>query len=142
MADLNIGFAEGMIVGDIEDRRTAKGFSVVKFRILNRPSYNDKHGNEKVKDPQTLEFQAFGERGEGMIQGLGEGDFVRVQYELSGREYQGKYYSSPTAQQVSRMGAQEMRPTSNAIRPPVEVDEPELDVPKFGTPPDDEDLPF
>ena len=141
MADLNIGFAEGMIVGDIEDRRTAKGFSVVKFRILNRPSYNDKHGNEKVKDPQTLEFQAFGERGEGMIQGLGEGDFVRVQYELSGREYQGKYYSSPTAQQLSRMHAPKQRPTSDVVRPPQEVETPEPDV-QMSTPTDDDDLPF
>ena len=144
VADLNIGFAEGMMVGDIEDRRTAKGFSVIKFRIVNRPSYNDKSGNERMRDPQTIEFQAFGDRGSGMVKGLDEGDYVRVQYELSGREYQGKFYSSPTAQQISRIHtAKSQRPTSNVVRPTQEVEMPEPDVPKHGTPPpDDEDLPF
>lgn len=151
MADLNIALVEGMIVGGIEDRRTAKGFTIVKFRLLNTPAYNDKNGNEKERDQQTIEVQAFGERGEGMMRGLAEGDIVRVFGELSGREYQGKFYLSLNAQNVSRIRAHETdRPSKRVIRPAMEVETPDPDVPIFGTtaptsgtpPPDDTDLPF
>ena len=141
MADLNMVMLEGRVSGEAETRKTAKGLSVTTFKIEHQAGYLDKDGHFRVNSPQIIEITLFGGRGEGAISQFSHGDEILIEGKVSSNEWKDKYYTKIIASTIMPRGTVSRK--KEVVKPVKEVDTPEPDVPKTGTPPDDDtDLPF
>jgi single-strand DNA-binding protein len=101
--------------------------------------------------PQLIKFQLAQERCQ-LLDGYEEGEEIKVHFDLRGREWQGKYFStlncwrlekgngaSPTSQPVAQVQNSSPKPT-----PPANTDDsfPSLSDAPFKTTAGDDDLPF
>lgn len=141
MADLNMVMLEGVVYGEPEVRRTDKGLTVTTFKIEHRSGYLDKDGHSRVNKPQVIEITMFGGRGEGAISQFSPGDEILIEGKVSSNEWKEKYYNKIVASSILPRGT--VKRTKEVIKPAKEVETPVPDVPKSGTPVDDDaDLPF
>ena len=104
----------------------ASGFSKREFVVT----------AEDGKFPQDIKFECLKEKAE-LLNGLEEGDPVKVTFDLRGNEYKDRYYVNLTAWRVEKQGAAAVPAGAPAVgdddRPPLPSDD---------VAPDDDDLPF
>lgn len=105
-----------------------ENFQVRKFRI----SFMD------GKYEKTPEFQAVNDRCD-MLDNYAEGEMVTVHFEIDGREWQGKYFTSLKAWKIERIAPEQpVQPRPQSVKPhtPAPV------APGDEMPGADDDLPF
>ncbi len=107
----------------IRDEQTfPSGFTKREFVITTEEQY-----------PNDIQFELLKEKGN-LITSFKEGDRLKVQFDVRGREWQGKYFNSLVAWKIEAAGVET---SGSAATPP-----PPPPVPESMSSPMDDDLPF
>lgn len=107
----------------IRDEQTfPSGFTKREFVITTEEQY-----------PNDISFELLKEKGS-MITSFKEGDRLKIQFDIRGREWQGKYFNSLVAWKIEAAGVET---SGSASMPP-----PPPPVPESMSSPMDDDLPF
>jgi single-strand DNA-binding protein len=90
--------------------------------------------------PQFVKFQLVQDRC-ALLDAYGEGETIKVHFDLRGREWQGKYFTNLNAWRLEKADAAETSPTGTASAPPPPVAD---SFPSAGDEPANagDDLPF
>lgn len=98
---------EGILHKVYETESKSASFQTREFVITTEGTY-----------PQFVKFQAVQDR-TGIVDGLKEGDKIKVFFDLKGREWQGKYFTNLNAWKVEKQTRSEIpSPAQNADLPP------------------------
>lgn len=94
---------------------------------------------QEGKFPQKLAMSAWGDDVIGTLATLNNGSRVKVSFDLSSREFQGRWYTDVKIWKLSPAGA----PAAQAAPVPPQVSVPEYAQPNYGSlTPEEDDLPF
>ncbi|MDF1825377.1 MAG: DUF3127 domain-containing protein [Verrucomicrobiales bacterium] len=124
---------EGTVKVISEIQTFASGFSKREFVVE----------VEDGKYPQSIKFECVKER-TSMTDGLSIGDSVKVNFDIRGNEYNGKYYVNLNAWKLEKAGGAQGAPADpgagfgGADSPPAHLSEPPADYGKES----DDDIPF
>ncbi|MBK8701728.1 MAG: DUF3127 domain-containing protein [Saprospiraceae bacterium] len=89
--------------------------------------------------PQFVKFQAVQDR-TGIVEGLKEGDKIKVFFDIRGREWQGKYFTNLNAWKIEKVNKAVSAPDDNQGFPPTNFEP--FNEPANGNFNDYGDLPF
>jgi single-strand DNA-binding protein len=107
----------------IRDEQTfPSGFTKREFVLTTEEQY-----------PNDIQFELLKEKGS-MITSFREGDRLKVQFDIRGREWQGKYFNSLVAWKIESADATASSSSASAPPPPP--------IPEAMSGPMDDDLPF
>lgn len=114
---------EGSLKLAMPPQKFDSGFVKREFVVTTRDRY-----------PQDIKFELVKEKTE-LIEAFKPGDEVKVQFDIRGNEYNGKYFVNLTAWRIDRAGSAPARPAAAA-------DAPLPDAPPATGGDEEDDLPF